>query len=369
MLPGSSRHRSRPRVRRGSAAADLRLEALEPRRLCVGDVTSRLVGSTLLIAGDRQDNRIVVSAVKGGGIAVIGDGTSINGSATPFVTHRRVTAVVAKLGAGDDVVAFTNDMFAIQLLYPGDVDAIQDVIGAATNGELWFSLPGSITVFAGAGDDRVFLVGEVAGSLVTHLGPSSTLASNAGNSLNLVSSVFPPPVGRRVTLVRGSLIVTGGNGTDSVGTDHATIGGSLTSHLGGGANSTYLFYSSVGRDLVVTGTAGPDVVGSSDLDVAHSIVLLLGRGDNTIAQNLGRSTRIVVGTGDGNDDVRFLQQDVRDAVKVALGAGDDALELRTVRAQAAFLTGGPGFNALDLDAATRSGVRRLRFMRFQTVSG
>lgn len=354
---------------RHDAAGTLHVEALEARRLCAGDVTSRLIGSVLQLTGDREDNRIVVAAVKGGGIAVIGDGTTVNGAATPFVTHRPVTAVVATLGGGDDIAAFTNDMFAIRLLYPGDVHVIQDAIGAATDGEFWFTLRGRIAVSAGAGDDRVFLVGEVDGCLMAHLGASSNLTSNAGNSLNLVSSVFPQPVGRRNALVRGSLVVTGGNGTDSVGIDHATIHGSFTSNLGGGVNFTVLYDATVGRDLTVTGAAGADNVGAYDLDVADAIVLLLGRGDNTVVSSLGRARRIIVSTGGGRDHVWFQQQVVRDTVQVTLGAGDDDLAFKTVRVRSAILGGGLGTNALTLNAATRSGVRNLHFVRFQTVAG
>jgi len=356
-------------VPRSDAAAGLRFEALEPRRLCAGDVTSRLVGSVLLITGDRQDNLVVVSALKGGGIAVIGDGTTVNGAATPFVTHRPVTAVVTTLGRGDDVAAFTNNMFAIQLLYPGDVDAIQDVIGAATDGEFWFSLPGGITVSAGAGNDRVFLVGELDGSLAAHLGPSSSEAMGGGNSLTILSSGIPIAGVRRPSVVRGSIFVSGGTGNDYVDIHLATIGGSVTSKLGGGGNATWLRRCSVGGSVTVTGFAGPDGFTAESLDVAGGLVLALGRGANGVGCSFVQARRVVVTTGADDDGMWFVGLAVRDTVQVTLGGGDDALEFETVQARWAFLGGGLGANALTLNAATRSGVRSLRFVRFQTVTG
>lgn len=369
MQPRPSRHRNRSRVPRGDAAAGLCLEALEPRWLCAGDVTSRLIGSVLQITGDRQDNRIVVSAVKGGGIAVIGDGTSVNGAATPFVTHRRITAVVTMLGAGDDIVAFTNNMFAIQLLYPGDVDAIQDVIGAATNGEFWFALPGSITVSAGAGDDRVFLVGETSGSFLAHLGPSSNEPMSGGNSLTIVSSAIPIFGAYRPSLVKGSLVVTGGSGTDAIFMDRSVIGGSVACGLGGGVNTTYLTRSTVAGNVTVSGTNGADVTAFSQIDVAGTIAAALGGGRNQVGVSLGHCRGLIVSTGAGVDTVGIAQQVVRDFVQVTLGGGKDELALETVQARWALLGGGLGANALTLNAATRSGVRNLRFARFQTVTG
>lgn len=369
MPPRPIRRRLRSRTRRDADAAGLRVEALEPRRLCAGDVTSRLVGSMLLITGDRQDNRVVVSAVKGGGIAVIGDGTTVNGATTPFVTHQRVTGVVTTLGAGDDIAAFTNNMFAIRLLYPGDVDAIQDVIGAATNGEFWFSLPGGITVAAGAGDDQVFLVGAVGGSFVAHLGPSSNESPSGGNGLTILSSAIPIFGAYRPSVIDGSLVVTGGSGSDAVFTDRTTIGRSVTSSLGGGVNSTFLWRTTVAGDVMVMGTTGADTASFSQCDTAGTIVAALGGGRNQVGVSLGRCRRLIISAGAGVDTVGMAQTVVRDFVQVALGGGDDEVELRTTRARAAFLAGGPGGNALALDAATRGGVRRLRFVRFQTVVG
>jgi len=49
-----------------------------------------------------------VASAPGGTIAVLGIGTTINGSPSAFVTNTKVTAVIANFNGGDDAVGFGN---------------------------------------------------------------------------------------------------------------------------------------------------------------------------------------------------------------------------------------------------------------------
>lgn len=62
-------------------------------------VAAQLVGSVLRITGDDLAKQIVVASVAGGRIAVAGNGTTVNGAATPFVTTGPVRNIVALLAA------------------------------------------------------------------------------------------------------------------------------------------------------------------------------------------------------------------------------------------------------------------------------
>ena len=48
------------------------------------------------------------------------------------------------------------------------------------------------------------------------------------------------------------------------------------------------------------------------------------------------------------------------------GSGNDTLTLENAAAFAAFLYGGPDTNSLTTNAATRAGIRTLKYSQFQT---
>ena len=76
----------------------------------------------------------------------------------------------------------------------------------------------------------------------------------------------------------------------------------------------------------------------------------------------------MIDAGAGNDRVLSSGLTTRSNLFVYLGAGNDQLELYDARAFAVFLYGGTGSNSLTTNAATRSGIRTLRWFQFQTVN-
>lgn len=76
----------------------------------------------------------------------------------------------------------------------------------------------------------------------------------------------------------------------------------------------------------------------------------------------------MIDAGAGNDAVSVVSFSTPSNLVVSLGAGNNVLTLNNARAFAAFLYGGTGTNTLNTDAATRTGVRTLKYFQFQTVN-
>ena len=439
---------------RAASRSSLSLECLESRLALfapIGNVTAQLVGSTLLLTGDALDNALVVSTATGGRMAVLGGvGTTINGSATPFVTSRAVTSIVANLNAGNDVVGFTNnaEAFAKQLTAlgitpPFDTGALQTTIDALSGGATTFALPGGLAVTTAAGNDFVGLIGNVGGSVAVNLG--SSVADSAGNVLYIgewdtttaayrIGGALSIAGGdqRDVLIMRGtdvgggvaaalgngsnfftivglgstigSMAYTGGTGADGVnlvynlavrsavsiltgprGADVAylggvTVGGNVVINTGLGDDGDYVTFeesSARGGVSVATGR-GMDTVEVGDVTVGLGLAVSTGDGNDSlfivwlILGNPGdpftAGLNTVIDAGAGNDQVAITRLQTPGNVFVYLGPGNDALTMVDVSAFAAFLYGGTGTNSLGTNAATRSGIRVLKYYQFQTVA-
>lgn len=410
-------HRRRPH---------LGVEPLEPRLVAAGDVTARLVGTTLLLAGDAQANEINVASVADGSIAVLGADTTINGSATPFVTSSPVRHIVAWFAGGDDVVAFSNTSFGVASLRGfltgfGSARPVvpQDAIDAVAAGATSFFLPGSITLVTGTGDDTVLIVGDVGGSVAVNLGPAHTTHVDHGNLFGVGWNAREPDGSLSESHIGGSLVVTGGTAADGIGLYAVAVGGSVWAALGSGMNSVemaltrvqggvamtssggcgFRFNSSVvhgavslslgnrGNDVVlsdrtslvraavgsitITTGAGNDFVLVGDLDVRRGVQIASGAGADWIELG-GRGLGPVVGggvtiaSGAGDDRVRVSSSRIGGTLTIALGGGNDFLSVRSTRALAIWLCGGPGVNTLALNAAAPRGIR---LYRFQVMTG
>ena len=87
----------------------LQLEALEPRHLCAGNVTAVLSDGNLTIQGDKLNNCLSVESAGEGRIQVRGFGTKVNGSADAIRVFSGVTGgVFIRTRNGDDLVRVTN---------------------------------------------------------------------------------------------------------------------------------------------------------------------------------------------------------------------------------------------------------------------
>jgi hypothetical protein len=150
--------------------------------------------------------------------------------------------------------------------------------------------------------------------------------------------------------IRTDVNVSSGGATDSVllyGDDGeiVVVGGSMVINSGSGDDGL----------VIATATAGSLVVSTGDgmdlMTVFKSTV-----GVNTLISTLG-----------GDDTIQFRDVAVRYGLTVDLGAGNDVISLENTRALAAWLYGGPGTNTLDLDAASRVGIRRIYTYRLNAV--
>ena len=436
------------RKTRHAARQSLHIESLESRLALAalpagGNVTAQLSGSTLLLTGDALDNVLFVASATGGKMAVLGaPGTTINGSTNPFVTNRAVSNIVANLNGGNDGIGFGNSAqgLANQADYwggslPISVSDLQNLINTSTGNIPTFTLPGSLSVTTGAGNDGVAILGTIGGSVAANLG--SALAGTAGNLLvigdtgakNVSSSVggavsvvggeqgdqvaiFGTNVRGGVSLALGngdnyaelqglgatigSLAYTGGTGDDQAqlanqitvrndvsvftgprGQDgfgmsnKASVNGSVVVNTGTAADGDFSFISqsTIRRDLSLTTGAGDDGIGVFDSTIGGAAAIASNAGIDAIL--LGGSTvglNTVIDAGAGNDAVSVSSFTTRSSLFVYLGAGNDTLTLSNARAFAAFLYGGTGVNTLVTDAATRTGVRTLRYFQFQTVN-
>lgn len=395
----------------------LGVESLERRTVLAGNVTAQLVGATLLLTGDPLGNAVVVASVTGGKLAVVIDGTTtINGSTNPFVTARPVVNVVANLGAGNDGISFSNTAQGVadQLAElgidppPFDVKALQADIDKVAAGAERFVLPGSLTITTASGTDLVSIIGSVGGSVAVSLGSAPT-GPESGNAL-AIGGTRPEYASR----IGGALSIVAGGQTDFVELAGTTVAGGVTAALGGGSNDLMLYESSIGS-LAYTGGSGTDSVDAFDLRVRYGVSIVTGAGEDEVYLHEHGGPQTVVGgsivvdtgangdyveisaavsgllslvTGTGDDELRIYETSVglnavidtgsgrdrtriglcriRHSLIVSMGAGNDDLEISDTTAFAGFLYGGPGVNQLDIDPASRTGIRRLFTYQFKT---
>lgn len=345
------------RKTRQASPSSLRLECLESRKLLAGNVNAQLLGSTLLLTGDALGNEIVVASATGGRIAVLGNGTTINGTAAPFVSIKRVTNLVTNLNGGNDFVGISNNATYLGTMLSGSIlnesgigftltpafnaDALQAAISTLAPGVTTFSLPGNLTVTTADGDDFVGLVGNVGGSVVADLG-SAIPGSRIGNQLE---------IGQNNTVavtnfIGGNLSVAGGNQNDFVALLGTAVVGRVAFTLGNGTNGSGVYGNgaTIGS-FAYTGGIDDDSVGfaniASTLTVQNGVNIFTGsRGKDGVAMfSESASEKIIVlgdtiintGTaGDGDletDDFILLNGDFRRSLTVTTGTGCDNLEV------------------------------------------
>ena len=357
----------------------MHVERLERRLTLAGNVTVELSGSTLRLGGDNLANDVMVTSAAGGRIAVIGIDTTINGGTAAYVSGKAVRSIIANFRGGDDAVGFGNSaadyasqreftMLATSPLSalpqeeapsaPFDVVALEARIAEVASGVTTFSIPGSLTVTTGAGNDAVGIAGDIGGKVLVRLG-----SSDLGNGFVLGSESTASHVG-------GSVIVRGGDRTDVVGIGNVSVSGTVSASLGDGTNwmlvagdpdtparidacaytggadvDTAWFAGDVtvrSDARIFTGTQGEDSVGFYKSGDDGGIVKVRGNMD--------------VDTGTGNDgDAVDLVGEIRGTVTITTGGGRDAV---SVSSSVGWISSDGGDPDPVLDAAGPSAIGR-----------
>lgn len=331
---------------RRAARSRLRFESLEQRLPLAGNVMAELVGSTLRLTGDHLGNEVVVASTAGGKIAVIGQNTTINGSAAAFVTKKAVTSIIAILHGGNDAIGLSNRaqdyadarVFIDSLRFPladppptpFDVVALQTAIDNVAAGVTTFSIPGSLTVATAAGDDAVGISGNVGGSVTVNLG-----SANDCNGLVIGGESSTSRIGRTVTVV-------GGSENDIVALGNVTVVGSVSADLREGSNWMIISGDVTGSTIgsfKYKGGATTDVVGVlGPVTVRNDVRIDTGsRGEDSVGfygSDAGGAVTVLgnvvvdTGTGSDGDTVDFVGE-VRGTLSVTTGSGRDTVCVST----------------------------------------
>ena len=328
---------SRSRNRRDRAFGRLaNLECLEARLPLAGNVTAELVGTTLHLTGDELANEVLVASASGGRVAVFGLDTTINGSPNSLVTGGRVTSIKADFQGGDDAVGFGNSaqdyanarLFTMLVTSPGtvwlvdqeppspfDVAALQAAIDEGAGGMTTFSIPGNLVVTTGDGNDSVGIAGDIGGRLKVSLG-----AAVVGNGLVIGSESTAGRVG-------GGVMVKAGGQADLVAIGNVAVAGTVSASLGDGMNWM----------LVASGPETPTTIGSLSYRGGANVDGVALSGDVTVRKDV----RIVTGPRDAahvagsvsidgsDDDAVDLSGNIRvgGSVSVITGGGADTVSI------------------------------------------
>ncbi|MFM9058502.1 MAG: hypothetical protein ACKOSQ_05205 [Planctomycetaceae bacterium] len=326
-----------------------------------GNVNAQLVGSTLLLTGDALDNQIAVFSAAGGTIAVLGNNTTINGGVTPFVTTRPVTTIVANLNAGNDYIAFSNDAtglgsqlssLGITLTPPFNAGALQSAIDKVNGGVTTFSVPGSVTVTTGAGDDVVSIIGTVGGSVAANLG-SAIPDSKNGNRF-AIGNPSAPSVSSRVG---GSMSVVGGDQIDAILVTGTDVGGVVSAALGNGENLALTRGNgSTFGGFAYTGGKGDDYVFLEDAPtIRNGVSVYTGaQGEDRVevrATAIGGDMVVNTGAGAGNDYVE-VASGIRGGLTVITGAGQDRVSVASDIGGGVSVIAGDGGDSVRVEPRT-----------------
>jgi hypothetical protein len=239
---------------------------------------------------------------------------------------------------------------------------------------------GSVSVMGGAQRDAVRISNtNVAGVMVAALGNGENFCRISGDGSTFGSFAYTGGTGDDgvflnhrdpLTIRNGVSVLTGTQGRDFVELIVTTIGGSVVVNTGAGAGDDYI---DVEADIrgglsAITG-AGNDSLNVYSPTIGGGLLMNSGAGDDTVG--CGKTVvalNTVIDAGAGDDSVFINGLATRYNLFVYLGAGDDGLEVYNSSAFAAFLYGGTGTNSLETNAATRRGIRTLKYFQFQTVN-
>ena len=341
--------KTRPHSR---AQRKLSFESLELRRVLAGNVVAALSGANLLITGDSSDNAIDVAGIPGspGRVRITPQlGTTLNGQSAPL-TFPSFGDIRFALNGGDDTLNFIGN--------PGPSD----------------SLPGSLVVDGGEGDNTISVSNYDVGANVTirnGTGSDSVTLTNthAGKDITNGASGLATQTTSIIegTTSAGDVRISNLNGSDAVtlgGTVAVSVGRDLSiSNLGTGLSDTAsitLANITVGRhaSLINRNVATIAFGGlNGPATITHNTSIYNGTGDNSTTLSLNSSFGSVAGdhvtilNGAGNNTVLFDNVTINGSTDVRNGAGDATI---TAQASTTFngalniVTGKTGTHTIDL---------------------
>jgi len=264
-----------------------RPEHLETRCLLAGNVSVSLSAAAAVITGDGQGNDLELVAVPGSLLLRGRNGTTINGSQSPFTLSSNGTTFQRQLqihlGAGNDVFSIGSDIRFGRLVQI-DGQAGDDTISVTGS-----NFDRLLSVSSGTGNDSVVF------SRLTAAGPVSI---SADGSLQFATADS--------TLQR-SLTVNTAAGADSAVVTGSTIGGSVVLLTGAGDDNIAIQNSTLRSSLYVDAGRGRDVVLLDGAKVTGPASLWMRQGNDSIILQ-GQtvlSRRLTVGALLGTDQLEI----------------------------------------------------------------
>jgi len=340
-------------------------------------IAGTVTGNVTITEG-RGDTIVGVAGAVGGGVSVReGDGahmfaaSNLTVGGNLAISHGNGSTSVqiqgTQIHGGVKVTAKTGaDEFILDSSTVGRSVALSNGVGGSAATIEGSTVKGSLAAKNSDGDDVYDILNS---SLL-----SVTLRNGAGGSHLLMD---------RVTIAK-SVGVVNGDGYDDVAVNNSTIKGSMSVNHGSGDSATILVSASIGMgdsgkggagSLMVKGGDGQDGVLGLRMNVGRNMSLSLGNGDNAAqleyVQVVGNASvkggggtdqvytdrvymnrAFSINTGSGNDGVRLDDANVQGvdtaagvvfadgeptlagsvfngAVRINLGAGDDALAVGT----------------------------------------
>lgn len=317
------KNRSRcSQVKASERSLEAVVQPLEKRTLLAGNATVSLVGDTLRIVGDSQNNTVEVTVVSGNVVVRGLESTTLNGGTASFVVATGTTttpgAVIAAMGAGNDTVMFSRN---VRIAGQATVD---DSAGDDAIGSTGATFEKGLRIIGRRGNDSISLVNTtVAGLLWINTKSGDDVISLDGVTLN------------------GRMVVRGGLGSDSVVLNNVTVSEEARVLTGEGDDN-----------LAIKGSTfnGPVLAKTRQHD---DIVVMEGNTFNKLTRvNSGRNVDQVLTRG-----VNTFNQ------LLAINAGDGHRN-----GQDAVITGAIPVDAVDIRATTvTNGGRQVRRADASTI--
>ena len=319
-----------PRLRdRRIRQTALRVEVLEDRTVPAGNVTATLVGNTLRIVGDQQDNKIFVYSAENQGVVVVvegADSTEINGFLQPVsFPAASVAGLDIRMNGGNDSVTLgktpsntvTGLTLSRLLQYNGgngdDTLEVANVSVART------------TTIRGGGDDDSVTINN--GS---HFSSSVSISLDTGSlneSVSIDNATFDKP-----TAIRGSDVDSTVNITANTGS--TTFNASLTIRTQSGDDQVTLDEADVSSGPLTIGTGDGDDQVTLDDGTYKILSLNTGLGDDTV--NIGTTTAVSVTLGaaivlgDGTNGLTIQNSSNFGLLSILGGSGVDNIALNYI---------------------------------------
>ena len=297
-----------------------------------GGLTGIPLNGSLDIYGSDAPDNILISGVRvfGGSINIRsggGDDSFLIGHATtPFPLPVQLGGnLIIDAGDGADNVTLDSVLSLRNIIVEGGKGDDRIHLGSPAEGpgdrSVGSSTRGDIAVYAGDGDDTVF-VNQVTtvNSFLLSLG--AAVAGSAGNSLKMRNSSFS-----------NDSAILGGSANDSLDLDAVNIVTNLFIQTGSGND-----FVDIQGSLITAGILTIDSNGGNDTV----------RIDNTHIQ-----TTVLI-AGDGDDSIS-LTANLIDDLFADLGSGNDSFHSESTYRRRAFARGGPGGNLATGSSFTLGG--------------